>query len=196
MVVDKEGGSGKRVPVDFRRLNEVTKPDKYQMTRIDDIMDTLHGSKYFSKLDAKDGFLQIDLEEKDQIKTSFRTKKGCYCFVKMPFGLINAPATYQRAMDNALSDYLWKFVVVYMDDCLVFSENMEDHKKHLKLVKDRLWERNILLNSDKCDYFKEEIKFLGHIIDKNGLNQIQKESVQLITVDLLRPRKKCKVFLA
>ncbi len=168
IVVDKDGGTGKRVPVDFRKLNELTKPDHYQMTRVDDILDRLNGCEYFSKLDAKDGFLQIDLAEEDQIKTTFRTKKGCFCFVKMPFGLINAPATYQRVMDNALKEYLWDFVVVYMDECLVFSKSFEDHEKHLNLVKKRLNERQIILNPKKCKYFQTEIKFLGHILNKEG----------------------------
>ncbi len=166
------------------------------MTRVDEILDKLHGCKYFSKLDAKDGFLQIDLAKKDQIKTTFRTKQGCFCFVKMSFGLVNAPATYQRVMDNALKDFLWNFVVVYMDDCLVFSKSKEQHRKHLDQVKKRLEEREIILNNDKCEYFKKSLKFLGHIVSEKGYRPDPERVKAIRTAKPPETKKEMQSFLS
>ncbi len=134
IVVPKDGGKGYRVPIDYRRINAITRLDKYYMPNCDEIFDCLHGARYFSKLDAKSGFLQVDMHLDDIHKTAFATKDGVFEFLKMPFGLVNAPATFQRIMDGLLKEYKWRFVVIYIDDILIYSKSKEEHKEHLSKV--------------------------------------------------------------
>ena len=168
LVPKKDGGV--RLCNDFRALNKITKGDGYIFPWIEDILDTLAGAKIFSKMDAKSGYHQIDMKESDKEKTAFSCKLGTFEYNKMPFGLKNAPATFQRVMDNAFRDYLWKFVVVYMDDIIVFSQNEQEHSQHLRLVKQKLEEIKLVLNLEKCQYFRREIEVLGHWITEKGVS--------------------------
>ncbi len=119
---------GFRVPIDFRELNKITKVDSYPMPNIEDIFDKLCGAKVFTKLDAKSGFLQVDMHPRDVSKTAFATKDGIFEFLKMPYGLVNASATFQRIMDHIFSEEKWKFVMVYIDDVLIFSNRRKNTK--------------------------------------------------------------------
>ena len=178
VIVEKKNGK-KRFCVDFRKLNAVTKKDNYPLPRIDDMLETLSGSRYFSSLDLASGFWQVELDPKDREKTTFITRFGTYEFVVMPFGLCNAPATFQRLMDTVLRDILWQFVVVYIDDINVGSKTFEEHLQHLEQVFKRLQDAGIKLSPEKCFFFKEKLPFLGHVISKEG---IQTDPEKLITI--------------
>jgi Reverse transcriptase (RNA-dependent DNA polymerase) len=139
--------------VDYRQLNKVTKPDAYPLPKIADMLDAMAHCKFFSTLDLTSGFWQVRMNAQDQEKTAFSTKFGTYEFTVMPFGLMNAPATFQRLMDNVFYDVTWKFVLVYMDDIIIYSKTLEDHRKHLEQVLQLLINAGLKLNPDKCDFF-------------------------------------------
>ena len=133
VVVEKKNGK-KRLCVDYRKLNNVTKRDHYPLPRIDDMLETLQGSQWFASLDLASGFWQVELEPKDREKTTFITRFGTYEFNVMPFGLCNAPATFQRLMDTVLRDILWQYAIVYVDDINIGSKSFDDHLLHLEQV--------------------------------------------------------------
>jgi hypothetical protein len=151
--VRKKDGS-LRMCVDYRELNKVTKVDAYQMPRIDELFDTISKGRVFSKPDAFSGYHQIEMNEESIPKTAFGSKFGLYEFVKIPFGLVNAPATFQRAMDMLLNEEINKFVVVYLDDIVVFSENYYEHEKHLNVVLKKLRNAGMKLNKEKSEFRK------------------------------------------
>src|SRR6185369_11022068 len=155
--------------VDYRKLNHVTKRDRYPLPRIDDMLETLSGCQWFSFLDLASGFWQVELSPKDREKSTFITQFGTYEFTVMPFGLCNALATFQRLMDTVFYDVLWKFVLVYMDDIIIFSKTAPEHKTHLEEVFKLLMKAGLKLNPDKCDFYQEKILFLGHMISKRGI---------------------------
>jgi hypothetical protein len=168
LVVGKANGK-MRLVIDYRQLNKVTKPDAYPLPKISDMLDALAHSKYFSTLDLTSGFWQVAMHAVDQEKTAFSTKFGTYEFTVMPFGLMNAPATFQRLMDNVFYDVTWKFVLVYMDDIIIYSKSLEDHCAHLEQVLQLLIKAGLKLNPDKCDFFRKQILFLGHLVSEEGI---------------------------
>jgi hypothetical protein len=168
LVVGKANGK-LRLVIDYRPLNKVTKPDAYPLPRIADMLDAISHSKYFSTLDLTSGFWQVQMDPADQEKTAFTTKFGTYEFTVMPFGLMNAPATFQRLMDKVLYDITWKYALVYMDDIIIYSKSLEEHKNHLEHVFQLLVQAGLKLNPDKCDFFKRQILFLGHLISEEGI---------------------------
>src|SRR6185295_7203012 len=163
LVVGKANGKF-RLVIDYRQLNKVTKPDAYPLSKIFDMLDALAHSKYYSTLNLTSGFWQVRMNAQDQEKTAFSTKFGTYEFTVMPFGLMNAPTTFQRLMDQVFYDVTWKFVLVYMDDIIIFSQTINDHRQHLEQVFQLLIEARLKLNPDKCDFFKKQILFLGHLV--------------------------------
>lgn len=168
VLVRKKNGK-LRFCVDYRPLNKVTKRDEYPLPRIDDMLDSLGGSAWFTSLDLASGYWQVEMEPSDREKTAFITQFGTYQFTVMPFGLCNAPATFQRLMDEVLHDELWKIVVVYLDDLNIFSKTFDDHLKHLRIVFDRLKKAGLKLNPEKCRFTSSELAFLGHVISKDGI---------------------------
>ncbi|GET01638.1 retroviral-like aspartic protease 1 [Rhizophagus clarus] len=178
VVVEKKNGK-KRLCVDYRKLNKVTKRDCYPLPRIDDMLETLSGSQWFSSLDLASGFWQVELDQKDREKSTFITRFGTYEFTVMPFGLCNAPATFQRLMDTVLRDILWQFVVVYIDDINVGSKTFEEHLLHLEQVFSRLAQAGLKLSPEKCFFFKDEIPFLGHVVSRHGI-QTDPEKLRVI----------------
>ncbi|GES83881.1 KRAB-A domain-containing protein [Rhizophagus clarus] len=178
VVVEKKNGK-KRLCVDYWKLNKVTKRDCYPLPRIDDMLETLSGSQWFSSLDLASGFWQVELDQKDQEKSTFITRFGTYEFTVMPFGLCNAPATFQRLMDTVLRDILWQFVVVYIDDINVRSKTFEEHLLHLEQVFSRLAQARLKLSPEKCFFFKDEIPFLGHVVSRHGI-QTDPEKLRVI----------------
>jgi hypothetical protein len=168
LVVGKANGK-MRLVVDYRQLNKVTKPDAYPLPKISEMLDALAHSRYFSTLDLTSGFWQVAMHAIDQEKTAFSTKFGTYEFTVMPFGLCNAPATFQRLMDNVFYDVTWKFVLVYMDDIIIYSKTLEDHCAHLEQVIQLLIKAGLKLNPDKCDFFRKQILFLGHLVSEEGI---------------------------
>lgn len=160
----KKKNSEIRMCIDFRKLNTVTLKDSYPLPRIDEIVDEMGKACVFSTLDATSGYYQIELEENDKEKTAFRWKNGLFEFNRMPFGLCNAPATFQRVMDTILRDISNEFVIPYLDDIIVYSKNKEDHVQRLRQVLDRIKKAGLALNLKKCKFFKEEIEILGCIV--------------------------------
>ena len=160
VIAPKKDGS-KRLCIDFRKINEVTIKDAYPLPRIDDILNTLAGSNIFSTLDATSGYHQIPIAARDIQKTAFQTTSGLYEFVRMPFGLSNAPAAFQRTMDNIFRDEKGEFLQVYLDDIIVYSKSREEHEKHLSIVLKKIQEANLKLKRKKCKFFQEELEILG-----------------------------------
>jgi transposase InsO family protein len=176
VLVKKKDGK-LRFCIDYRGLNKLTKKDVYPLPRIDDSLAILQKGQYFSTLDLYAGYWQIPLDENSKEKTAFSTDSGLYEFNVMPFGLCNAPATFQRFMDATMAGLKWKTLLVYMDDIIVFSATFNEHLNDLEEVFIRLKDANITLNLNKCSFFRKKIKYLGHTISREGV-QPCRERVQ------------------
>ena len=166
---DSAGNKQWRMVIDYRRLNEKTIGDAYPLPNICDIMDQLGGSKYMSILDLIRGFHQIPMDPADAHKTAFSTPHGHYEFTRMPFGLKNAPATFQRLMDQVLTGLQGVELFVYMDDIVVYASSLEEHNIKMNKLMDRLRAANLMLQPDKCEFLRHEVTYLGHIIGENGI---------------------------
>jgi hypothetical protein len=166
-IVKKDGTL--RLCIDYQALNSVTIKDKYPIPRIDEIFDALAGSRVFTILDATSGYYQLAVEECDKNKTAFAWKGGLYEFNRMPFGLCNGPATFQRAMDSIFAKERGKFIMPFMDDLIIFSANETEHKKHLDIIFGRIKANGLSLNRKKCTFFETEIKILGNIISSGRI---------------------------
>lgn len=158
-----------RMCVDYRALNKITVKNRYPLPRIDELMDQLHGATVFSKLDLQSGYWQIRIAEQDVPKTAFRTRYGHFEWRVMPFGLTNAPATFQALMNRILQPFLDKFVVVYLDDILIYSKTPEEHLEHVAKVLEVLQQSQLYVGLDKCAFGLREVDFLGHIVSANGI---------------------------
>eukprot|EP00731_Ephydatia_muelleri_P015777 Em0009g201a len=169
VIATKKDGS-LRFCVDYRKLNSITRKDAYPLPRIDDSLDALNGSKWFSTLDLICGYWQVEMDENDRQKTAFCTQEGLFEFKVMPFGLCNAPATFQRLMDLVLSGIQWKSCLVYIDDIVIVGKCFQQHLSNLELVLDRLRQAGLRLKTSKCHLFREEVTFLGHRISRQGIS--------------------------
>ena len=155
--------------IDYRQLNDHTIEDKYPLPRMDNILENLGQCSYFSTLDLAQGFHQIPANKNSIEKTAFTVENGHYEYVRMPFGLKNAPATFQRLMNRILMKYLHKFCFVYMDDIIIFSKSLQEHLQHLKLIFEELKQYDLKIQLDKSEYLRKEVPFLGHIITADGI---------------------------
>ena len=169
LVVIKKGNNELRLCVDYRNLNKKTVRDAYPIPRIDDSLEALKGAKIFSCFDLKSAYNQIKVNKSDQHKTAFSSPSGLYEFTRMPFGLVNAPATFQRIMSNIFRDEIFKYVVCYLDDILVYSKSWSDHIKHVRVVMGKLAEVGFRLNMKKCKLGLNEVTFLGMNISEKGM---------------------------
>jgi hypothetical protein len=168
IIVGKKDGT-KRFCLDFRALNEITVTDAYPMPRIDNLLDSFRCAKYFTSLDLLSGYWQIEMEEKDIPKTAFVCSKGKFECLRMPFGLKNAPATFQRAMNKAFEEFIYEFVKVYIDDILIYSRTFEEHLEHIRKVFEKLREINMKVKLKKCKFGEKEVEYLGYIVGSNEL---------------------------
>lgn len=166
---DSKGNKRWRLVIDFRKLNEKTVGDAYPLPQINEILDQLGGAKYFSIFDLASGFHQIPMHEEDKKKTAFSTPYGHYEFNRMPFGLKNAPATFQRLMDQTLSGLQGQELFVYLDDVVIYAKSLEDHRNKYNKLIERLRNANLKLQPDKCEFLRKEVAYLGHVIDKDGV---------------------------
>jgi hypothetical protein len=158
-----------RLCIDYRPLNAVTIKNKYPLPRIDVLFDQLVGVNVFSKIDLRSGYHQIKVRASDIPKTAFSSRYGLYEYLVMSFGLTNAPAYFMYLMNSVFMPELDKFVVVFIDDILVYSRNKEEHVGHLHVVLQRLREHRLYAKLSKCDFWLKEIKFMGHTISQKGI---------------------------
>ncbi|GJQ93259.1 putative reverse transcriptase domain-containing protein [Tanacetum coccineum] len=164
----KKDGS-MRLCIDYRELNRITIRNRYPLSRIDDLFDQLQGAKYFSKIDLRSGYHQLRVREQDISKTAFRTRYGHYEFLVMPFGLTNAPAVFMDLMNRIFHEYLDKFVIVFIDDILVYSKSEEEHERHLRIVLEILRQKKLYAKFSKCEFWLQQVAFLGHIVSVDGI---------------------------
>jgi hypothetical protein len=168
LFVPKKNGPP-RMCVDYRKLNDITVKNRYPLPNITELRDRLSRAKVFTALDLRDGYHLIRIKKGEEWKTAFRTRYGHYEYTVMPFGLTNAPATFQELINNVLRAHLDIFVIAYLDDILVYSENMEDHVEHVRTVLRCLDQFNLRLKPEKCEFHKDEVAFLGYIVGANGV---------------------------
>jgi hypothetical protein len=158
-----------RMCVDYRALNKITIKNKYPIPRVDEMLDQLNGAKIFSRLDLKSGYHQIRIKNDDIEKTAFRTRYGSFEFIVLPFGLTNAPPTFMRLMNSIFHKYLDEFLIIYLDDILIFSKNKHEHLNHIRLVLQLLRDNNLYVNKEKCEFGVDKLEFVGHIVTSNGI---------------------------
>lgn len=198
IVPKKTDASGKRkfrMVIDYRKLNEKTIEDKYPLPRIEEILDNLGKCSYFTTLDLAQGFHQIEMDSDSIEKTAFSVNNGHYEYLRMPFGLKNAPSTFQRAMDNIFREYLHRFCFIYMDDVVVFSKSLEEHKQHLQRIFSKVREFNLKIQLDKSEFLRKDVEFLGHVITPEGIKPNPTKIEAIEKFPLPKTTKEIKSFL-
>jgi hypothetical protein len=169
LFVQKKDGS-QRMCVDYRSLNDVTIKNKYPLPHIEDLFDHMRGARVFSKIDLRSGYHQIKIRPSDIPKMALSTRYGLYEFTVMSFGLTNAPAYFINLMNKVFMEYLDRFVVVFIDDILIYSKNDSDHEEHLQMVLQKLQDNQLYAKFSKCEFWLDEVPFLVHIISKGGIS--------------------------
>ena len=175
----KDGGLG--FSIDLRKLNDRTVKDGYSLPRIEDTLDNLHGAVWFSTLDLKSEYWQVELEEEVKPLTAFILGPLCFWECECtPFGLTNAPATFQRLMESCLGQLHLNWCIIYLDDIIVFSRTPEEHLHRLKAVFNKLKAAGLKLKPSKCDLFKQQNNYLGHVVSKEGVSTYP-EKIKAVT---------------
>ncbi|GKA21748.1 putative reverse transcriptase domain-containing protein [Tanacetum coccineum] len=184
-----------RTCIDYRELNKLTVKNRYQLLRIDDLFDQLQRSQFFSKIDLRSGYHHLRVHEDDILKTAFRTRYGHFMFTVMPFGLTNAPAVFMDLMNRVCRPYLDKFVIVFIDDILIYSKTQEEHKEHIRLVLELLKKEKLYAKFFKCEFWLREVQFLGHVINGNGIH-VDPSKIEVVKnwKASRTPSEKCKTF--
>lgn len=192
IVPKKEDHSGEkkfRMVIDYRKLNKETIADRYPIPEISEVLANMGGNKFFSLIDLKSGFHQIKMKNKDVEKTAFSINNAKYEFLRLPFGLKNAPSIFQRCLDDILREHIGKQCYVYIDDVVIFGRTEEEHLKNLEEVVSTLEKANMKIQTDKCEFMKKEVEFLGYIITENGIKTNTKKTE---AVTKLKPPKTIK----
>lgn len=198
IVPKKLDASGKRkfrMVIDYRKLNDKTIEDKYPLPRIEEILDNLGKCSYFTTLDLAQGFFQLEMHPNSIEKTAFTVNNGHYEYLRMPFGLKNAPSTFQRVMDNILREHLHKFCFVYMDDVVIFSKSLQEHLNHLKLIFQKFREYNLKIQLDKSEFLQKQVAFLGHVITPEGVKPNPSKISAVQNYPIPKTTKEIKSFL-
>ncbi|KAL4013828.1 hypothetical protein IC575_026012 [Cucumis melo] len=169
LFVKKKDGS-LRLCIDYRELNKVTVKNRYPLPRIDDLFDQLQGATVFSKIDLWSGYHQLRIKDEDVPKTAFRSRYGHYEFIVMSFGLTNAPAVFMDLMNRVFREFLDTFVIVFIDDILIYSKTEAEHEEHLRLVLQTLRENKLYAKFSKCEFWLKQVSFLGHVVSKAGVS--------------------------
>ncbi|GJX60784.1 putative reverse transcriptase domain-containing protein [Tanacetum coccineum] len=156
--------------IDYREINKLTIKNRYPLPRIDDLFDQLQGSSIYSKIDLRSGYHQLRVREQDIPKTAFQTRYGHYEFQVMPFGLTNAPAVFMDLINRVCKPYLDKFVIVFIDDILIYSKDEREHEEHLKAILELLKKEKLYAKFSKCEFWIPKVQFLGHVIDSRGIH--------------------------
>lgn len=193
--LDASGKQKWRIVVDYRKINEKTIDDRYPIPNIDDILDKLGKCNYFSTLDLASGFYQIEMHKDSISKTAFNVENGHYEYLRMPMGLKNAPATFQKLMDHLLRDLQGKICLVYMDDIIIFSTSLQEHISNLKLVFSKLRDSNLKIQLDKSEFFKKNVEFLGHVITPGGIKPNPNKIKAVQKYPIPKTAKEIKSFL-
>lgn len=193
--MDASGEVKYRMVVDYRRLNDITVDDKYPLPNITDLFDKLGKCSYFSTLDLASGYHQIEVEKKDRQKTAFSTQNGHFEFLRMPFGLKTAPATFQRTMDNVLRGLQGLHCMVYLDDIIIYSNSLNEHLEKLRTIFDRLRATNLKIQLDKSEFLRKEVLYLGHTITKDGLKPNNDKIDAVLKYPLPKTTTEIKSFL-
>lgn len=192
---DASGVKKFRLVIDYRKLNDKTISDRYPIPEISEILDKLGRATYFSTIDLVSGFHQIQLDKKDFEKTAFSVNSGKYEFTRMPFGLKNAPATFQRVMDSVLREFIGVCCLVYMDDIIIFSSSFEEHVKDIRKILQKLKEACLKIQLDKCYFFRPEVQFLGHTVTKQGVKPNSDKIEVIKNWPIPKTEKELKQFL-
>ncbi|KAL0305166.1 UNVERIFIED_CONTAM: Retrovirus-related Pol polyprotein from transposon [Sesamum calycinum] len=179
VLFQKKADGSLRMCCDYRALNKITVKNKYPIPLVADCFDRLSRAKYFTKIDLRSGYWQVRIKEGDEAKTTVVTRYGAFEFLVMPFGLTNAPATFSTMMNQVLHGFLDEFVVVYLDDIVVYSGTLAEHVEHLRQVLTRLREHELYAKVSKCSFAQETISFLGHIVER-GRIRMDPKKVQAI----------------
>jgi hypothetical protein len=179
LFITKKDGS-MRMCIDYRSLNEVTIKNKYPLPQIDDLFDQFQGDKYFPKIDLRSGYHQLRIKEADIQKTAFVTRYGQYEFTIMPFGLTNAPSCFMNLMNKVIMEELDKFVVVFINDFIIYSKSQEDHDHHLWIVLGRLRTHQLYAKFSKCKFWLEKIAFLEHILTAEGI-EVDPSKIEVVS---------------
>lgn len=196
---EKKDSSGKqkwRMVIDYRRLNEKTINDRYPLPNITEILDKLGKSLYYTTLDLTSGFHQIEMDPRDIDKTAFTVDGSGHCeYLRMPFGLKNAPSTFQRVMDNVLQELQGIICLVYLDDIIIFSTSLQEHGENLRKVFQKLREANLKIQPDKCEFMCKEVAFLGHVISTEGVRPNPDKIKAIKNYPIPKTPKEIKAFL-
>jgi len=179
LFVKKADGS-LRLCVDYRGLNKISKKNRYPLPLIRELLDRISRAKYFTKMDVRDRYHRLRIATGEEWKTGFRCRYGLFEYTVMPFGLCNAPGTFQHYMNDTFRDFLDKFLIIYLDDLLIYSDTLTEHKRHVRLVLERLRQAELCLKPSKCEFHVQEISFLGFVVGSQGV-QMDPSKVAAIT---------------